>query len=57
MPSQNEAFSRILIDKALEFSGWDLLERREMMQWWAGPFKDCNHPIILPELMQSFISG
>ncbi|MEY4488340.1 MAG: hypothetical protein RIQ79_848 [Verrucomicrobiota bacterium] len=22
---QNEAFSRILIDKALEFSGWDLL--------------------------------
>jgi hypothetical protein len=23
--SQPEAFSRILIDKALEFSGWDLL--------------------------------
>jgi hypothetical protein len=23
--SQSEAFSRVLIDKALEFSGWDLL--------------------------------
>ena len=27
MPSgQNEAFSRVLIDKALEFSGWNLLD-------------------------------
>ncbi|MBK5274070.1 MAG: DEAD/DEAH box helicase family protein [Desulfuromonadales bacterium] len=29
-PGQNEAFSRILIDKALEFSGWDLLDPRQM---------------------------
>ena len=29
MPSgANEAFSRILIDKALEFSGWNLLDSR-----------------------------
>jgi hypothetical protein len=24
-PAANEAFSRVLIDKALEFSGWNLL--------------------------------
>lgn len=31
MPSgQNEAFSRILIDKALESSGWDLLDPRQV---------------------------
>ncbi|MET0262818.1 MAG: type I restriction endonuclease, partial [Rariglobus sp.] len=29
-PSQNEAFSRILIDKALEFSGWDLLNSKQV---------------------------
>jgi type I restriction enzyme R subunit len=28
--SQNEAFSRILIDKALEFSGWDLLNPQQV---------------------------
>jgi predicted type IV restriction endonuclease len=27
---QNEAFSRILIDKALEFSGWNLLDSRQV---------------------------
>ena len=28
MPTgQSEAFSRVLIDKALEFSGWNLLDR------------------------------
>jgi len=27
---QNEAFSRILIDKALEFSGWDLLDPKQI---------------------------
>src|SRR5258708_22534965 len=27
---QNEAFSRILIDKALEFSGWDLLNPQQV---------------------------
>src|SRR6266404_8528428 len=27
---QNEAFSRILIDKALEFSGWDLLNAQQI---------------------------
>jgi predicted type IV restriction endonuclease len=27
---QNEAFSRILIDKALEFSGWDLLDSKQV---------------------------
>src|SRR6266404_1773077 len=27
---QNEAFSRILIDKELEFSGWDLLDPRQV---------------------------
>jgi len=27
---QNEAFSRILIDKALEFSGWELLNPRQV---------------------------
>jgi len=31
MPTgQNETFSRILIDKALEFSGWDLLNPRQV---------------------------
>jgi predicted type IV restriction endonuclease len=29
--SHNEAFSRILIDKALESSGWDLLDARQVM--------------------------
>jgi len=28
---QNEAFSRILIDKALEFSGWDLLDPKHVL--------------------------
>jgi type I restriction enzyme R subunit len=32
MPArQNEAFSRILIDKALEFSGWDLLDPAQVV--------------------------
>ncbi len=32
MPTgQNEAFSRILIDKALEFSGWDLLDPKQVV--------------------------
>ena len=26
----NEAFSRVLIDKALEFSGWDLLDGQQV---------------------------
>lgn len=31
MPNnQNEAFSRILIDKALEFSGWNLLDSKQV---------------------------
>jgi type I site-specific restriction endonuclease len=31
MPNgQNEAFSRVLIDKALEFSGWNLLDPHEV---------------------------
>ena len=31
MPTgQNEAFSRVLIDKALEFSGWNLLDPRQV---------------------------
>ena len=31
MPNnQNEAFSRVLIDKALEFSGWDLLNPKQV---------------------------
>src|ERR1017187_2412413 len=31
MPSgQNEAFSRVLIDKALEFSGWNLLDSQQV---------------------------
>jgi len=29
--SHNEAFSRVLIDKALETSGWDLLDPRQVM--------------------------
>ena len=29
-PGQNEAFSRILIDKALEASGWDLLDPQQV---------------------------
>src|SRR5438034_393907 len=29
-PGQNEAFSRVLIDKALEASGWDLLSSQQM---------------------------
>src|SRR4030081_2440522 len=28
---QNEAFSRILIDKALEFSGWNLLDSTQVL--------------------------
>jgi predicted type IV restriction endonuclease len=27
---QNEAFSRIMINKTLEFSGWDLLNPRQI---------------------------
>ena len=27
---ENEAYSRILIDKALEVSGWDLLDARQL---------------------------
>jgi hypothetical protein len=30
MNGQNEAFSRILIDKALEFSGWNLLDDKQV---------------------------
>lgn len=30
LAGQNEAFSRILIDKALEFSGWDLLNPQQV---------------------------
>lgn len=29
-PGQNEAFSRVLIDKELTFSGWDLLDPRQI---------------------------
>ena len=29
--SHNEAFSRALIDKALESSGWDLLDAKQVM--------------------------
>ena len=29
-PGANEAFSRVLIDKALEFSGWNLLDPKEV---------------------------
>ena len=29
-PGANEAFSRVLIDKALEFSGWNLLNPKEV---------------------------
>jgi type I restriction enzyme R subunit len=29
-PGANEAFSRVLIDKALEFSGWDLLDPHQV---------------------------
>ena len=29
-PGQNEAFSRVLIDKALEYSGWDLLNPQQV---------------------------
>lgn len=29
-PPQNEAFSRILIDKALEFSGWNLVDPKQV---------------------------
>jgi len=28
---QSEAFSRVLIDKALEFSGWDLLDPKQAL--------------------------
>lgn len=30
-PGQSEAFSRVLIDKALEFSGWDLLDPKQIV--------------------------
>jgi type I restriction enzyme R subunit len=30
-PGRNEAFSRILIDKALEFSGWNLLDPKQIV--------------------------
>jgi predicted type IV restriction endonuclease len=29
-PGQNEAFSRVLIDKALEYSDWNLLDPRQV---------------------------
>jgi hypothetical protein len=28
---QSEAFSRVLIDKALEYSGWDLLDPKQVV--------------------------
>ena len=28
--SQSEAFARVLIDKALEFSGWNLLDSQQV---------------------------
>ena len=31
MTGQNEAFSRVLIDKALEFSGWNLLDPQQVV--------------------------
>ena len=31
MNGQNEAFSRILIDKALEYSGWNLLDGTQVL--------------------------
>jgi hypothetical protein len=32
----NEAFSQVLIDKALEFSGWDLLNPKAVrFEFWA----------------------
>jgi hypothetical protein len=30
LSGQNEAFSRVLIDKALEFSGWNLLDSHQV---------------------------
>jgi type I site-specific restriction endonuclease len=30
MNGQNEAFSRVLIDKALEYSGWNLLDGKQV---------------------------
>src|SRR5438477_491153 len=30
MLAQNETFSRVLIDKALEFSGWDILDPKQV---------------------------
>lgn len=29
-PGQNEAFSRVLIDKALEYSDWNLLDQQQV---------------------------
>jgi hypothetical protein len=31
MTGQNEAFSRVLIDKAVEFSGWNLLDPQQVV--------------------------
>jgi predicted type IV restriction endonuclease len=31
MAGQNEAFSLVLIDKAFEFSGWNLLDPQQMV--------------------------
>jgi predicted type IV restriction endonuclease len=51
---QNEAFSRILIDKALEFSGWNLPDPKQVIfelhtVEWAGRLSSprCARPRLV----------
>ena len=40
-PGQNEAFSRILIDKALEFSDWNLLDQPTVAATVHNDYSQC----------------
>jgi hypothetical protein len=44
-PIGNEAFSRVLIDKALEASGWNLLDPRQVQfeSFMGRPEPGCHH--------------
>ena len=62
MPSQNEAFSRILIDKALESSDWDLLDPQQMRfelserNWYAAALNR-RFVILVPGQKGASLSG
>ena len=53
MPTgQNEAFSRVLIDKALEFSGWNMLDPHEVRFEINGATGRADYVLMRKEKMQ-----